>query len=99
MWVYSPWRKGRCPRLESSWVGPCTVTERLGEVVYWVQLMRGAGGSCCIAIGSPHTKGGCWTPLPLRQHHHSRRQQTHLSLHPDRSGAHTPQSRHLLQQW
>ena len=39
VWVYSPQRKkGRCPKLESQWVGPCKVLERWGEVVYRVQL-------------------------------------------------------------
>ncbi|XP_063333353.1 uncharacterized protein LOC134629763 [Pelmatolapia mariae] len=39
VWVYSPKRKkGRCPKLDSSWVGPCSVVERVGEVVYRVQL-------------------------------------------------------------
>ncbi|CAI5668788.1 unnamed protein product [Oreochromis niloticus] len=39
VWVYSPKRKkGRCPKLDSSWVGPCSVLERVGEVVYRVQL-------------------------------------------------------------
>lgn len=39
VWVYSPLRKkGRCPKLDSHWVGPCSVLERVGEVVYRVQL-------------------------------------------------------------
>lgn len=39
VWVYSPLRKrGRCPKLDSHWVGPCPVLEKLGEVVYRVQL-------------------------------------------------------------
>lgn len=39
VWVYNPQRKkGRCPKLDSDWVGPCRVLERLGEVVYRVQL-------------------------------------------------------------
>ena len=39
VWTYSPKRKkGRCPKLDSHWVGPCRVLERLGEVVYRVQL-------------------------------------------------------------
>lgn len=39
VWVYSPKRKrGRCPKLDSHWVGPCLVLERMGEVVYRVQL-------------------------------------------------------------
>lgn len=39
VWVYNPQRKkGRCPKLSSDWVGPCKVLERLGEVVYRVQL-------------------------------------------------------------
>ncbi|KAK5921445.1 hypothetical protein CgunFtcFv8_025150 [Champsocephalus gunnari] len=39
VWVYSPQRKkGRCPKLDSQWVGPCRVLERVGEVVYRVQL-------------------------------------------------------------
>lgn len=39
VWVYSPRRKkGRCPKLDCHWVGPCRVLERMGEVVYRVQL-------------------------------------------------------------
>ena len=39
VWVYNPQRKkGRCPKLDSQWAGPCKVLERLGEVVYRVQL-------------------------------------------------------------
>ena len=40
VWVHSPQRKkGRCPKLESEWMGPCRVLERLGEVVYRVELL------------------------------------------------------------
>ncbi|KAL7841639.1 hypothetical protein SRHO_G00253300 [Serrasalmus rhombeus] len=39
VWVYSPKRKkGRCPKLDCHWVGPCEILEKLGEVVYRVQL-------------------------------------------------------------
>ncbi|KAF7646704.1 hypothetical protein LDENG_00183660 [Lucifuga dentata] len=39
VWVFSPQRKkGRCLKLDSQWAGPCRVLERLGEVVYQVQL-------------------------------------------------------------
>ena len=39
VWTYSPQRKkGRCPKLDSEWIGPCRVLERMGEVVYRVQL-------------------------------------------------------------
>uniref|UniRef100_A0A3B3HNC7 Integrase catalytic domain-containing protein n=1 Tax=Oryzias latipes TaxID=8090 RepID=A0A3B3HNC7_ORYLA len=39
VWVYNPKRrKGRCPKLDCHWVGPCEVFEVLGEVVYRVQL-------------------------------------------------------------
>lgn len=39
VWVYNPKRKkGRCPKLDCHWVGPCEVLEKLGEVVYRVQL-------------------------------------------------------------
>jgi hypothetical protein len=39
VWVYSPVRKrGRCPKLDSHWVGPCPILDKLGEVVYRVQL-------------------------------------------------------------
>ncbi|KAL1272916.1 hypothetical protein QQF64_028778 [Cirrhinus molitorella] len=31
-------KKGRCPKLDSQWIGPCSVLERIGEVVYRVQL-------------------------------------------------------------
>lgn len=38
IWVYSPRKKkGRCPKLDCHWVGPCRVLERMGEVVYRVQ--------------------------------------------------------------
>ena len=41
--MYNPQRKkGRCPKLDSKWMGPCRVLERLSEVVYRVQLpLRG----------------------------------------------------------
>lgn len=39
VWVYSPKRrKGRCPKLDCHWQGPCEVLEKLSEVVYRVQL-------------------------------------------------------------
>lgn len=39
VWVYIPKRKkGRCPKLDSHWDGPCRVLERVGEVVYRVQV-------------------------------------------------------------
>ena len=39
VWTFAPQRKkGRCPKLDSHWVGPCLVEQRLGEVVYRVQL-------------------------------------------------------------
>ncbi|XP_021474790.2 uncharacterized protein LOC110534325 [Oncorhynchus mykiss] len=39
VWVYSSLRKkGRCPKLDSHWVGPCSVMERVGEFVHRVQL-------------------------------------------------------------
>lgn len=31
-------RKGRCPKLNSEWVGPSQILDRLGEVVYGVQV-------------------------------------------------------------
>ena len=38
-WMYGPKRiKGCCPKLNSKWVGPCYVFERVGEVVYKVRL-------------------------------------------------------------
>ncbi|XP_023193030.1 UPF0524 protein C3orf70 homolog isoform X1 [Xiphophorus maculatus] len=41
VWVYNPRRKkGRCPKLDSQWVGPCRVLERMGEVVYRVQMLQ-----------------------------------------------------------
>ncbi|KAJ8356846.1 hypothetical protein SKAU_G00196400 [Synaphobranchus kaupii] len=40
VWVYGPKRtKGKSPKLQSAWVGPYTVLERLGEVVYRVRLL------------------------------------------------------------
>ena len=42
VWVYSPQRKkGRCPKLDSSWVGPCLVLKEIGAVVYRVRLPNG----------------------------------------------------------
>uniref|UniRef100_A0A3P9J3I3 Gypsy retrotransposon integrase-like protein 1 n=1 Tax=Oryzias latipes TaxID=8090 RepID=A0A3P9J3I3_ORYLA len=42
VWVYNPKRKkGRCPKLDCQWVGPCEVLEKLGEVVYRVELPPG----------------------------------------------------------
>jgi len=39
VWVYSPRRKrGQGPTLECPWVGPCKVLERVGDVVYSVEL-------------------------------------------------------------
>ena len=39
VWVYNPIRKkGRSPKLDSKWTGPCKVLGRLGEVVYRVQM-------------------------------------------------------------
>lgn len=39
VWIYNPQRKkGRCPKLDSQWMGPGRVLERLGEVVYRVQM-------------------------------------------------------------
>ena len=41
VWVYSPvWKKGRSPKLDSHWEGPCTVLKKLSDVVYRVQLLR-----------------------------------------------------------
>ena len=41
VWVYSPERKkGLSPKLMSQWVGPCTVLERLSDVVYRVRLIK-----------------------------------------------------------
>uniref|UniRef100_A0A3B1J624 Gypsy retrotransposon integrase-like protein 1 n=1 Tax=Astyanax mexicanus TaxID=7994 RepID=A0A3B1J624_ASTMX len=35
VWFHNPQRrKGRCPKLQSDWEGPCQVLERLSEVVY-----------------------------------------------------------------
>lgn len=39
IWVYGPKRvKGRSPKLDSKWIGPCYVVSRVGEVVYRVRL-------------------------------------------------------------
>ncbi|MGH0116107.1 UNVERIFIED_CONTAM: hypothetical protein FKN15_023140 [Acipenser sinensis] len=39
VWIFSPKRKrGRCPKLDSHWLGPCQVLERIGEGVYRGQL-------------------------------------------------------------
>ena len=39
VWVYTPKRKkGRSPKLDSHWDGPCRILERVGEVVYRIQV-------------------------------------------------------------
>ncbi|MGH0129364.1 UNVERIFIED_CONTAM: hypothetical protein FKN15_043515 [Acipenser sinensis] len=39
VWIFSPKRKrGRCPKLDSHWLGPCQVLERIGGGVYRGQL-------------------------------------------------------------
>lgn len=39
VWVYNPRRrKGRCPKLDSDWEGPCRVIKRISEVTYRLQL-------------------------------------------------------------
>ncbi|KAJ8375546.1 hypothetical protein SKAU_G00061260 [Synaphobranchus kaupii] len=39
VWVYGPKRvKGRSPKLDSKWIGPCYVLSSVGEVVYRVRL-------------------------------------------------------------
>ncbi|CAI5670428.1 unnamed protein product [Oreochromis niloticus] len=41
VWVHSPERKkGLSPKLMSQWVRPCTVLERLSDVVYRVRLVK-----------------------------------------------------------
>ena len=41
VWVYNPKRKkGRCPKLDSHWEGPCVVLERVGPVTYRVQVVN-----------------------------------------------------------
>ncbi|KAI3373158.1 hypothetical protein L3Q82_006121 [Scortum barcoo] len=41
VWVYCPERKkGLSPKLMSHWIGPCTVLERLSDVVYRVRLVK-----------------------------------------------------------
>ena len=41
VWVYNPRRKkGRCPKLDSHWEGPCKVLERVGAVVYRVEMRK-----------------------------------------------------------
>ncbi|KAL7863372.1 hypothetical protein SRHO_G00123560 [Serrasalmus rhombeus] len=41
VWFYNPrHKKGRCPKLQSDWEGPCRVLHRLSEVVYRVQTGR-----------------------------------------------------------
>ncbi|KAG1962722.1 interleukin-1 receptor accessory protein-like 1-A [Pimephales promelas] len=42
VWIYSPKRKkGRSPKLDCAWVGPCCVVKRLGESVYHVRKRPG----------------------------------------------------------
>ncbi|KAJ8015797.1 hypothetical protein DPEC_G00029870 [Dallia pectoralis] len=39
VWLHNPMRKKRqCPKLDSTWVGPCAVLERVGEVTYRVEI-------------------------------------------------------------
>lgn len=39
VWVYGPKRvKGRSPKLDSNWVGPCYVVGQVGVVIYRVRL-------------------------------------------------------------
>ncbi|XP_076838708.1 retrovirus-related Pol polyprotein from transposon 412 isoform X1 [Brachyhypopomus gauderio] len=41
VWLYNPKRsRGLCPKLQSSWVGPCSVIKQLSEVVYRVKWGR-----------------------------------------------------------
>ncbi|XP_058879681.1 uncharacterized protein LOC131737088 [Acipenser ruthenus] len=48
VWVYGPKRKkGRCPKLDSPWVGPCRILQQLGEVVYRVQIHL---TGCCVVL-------------------------------------------------
>ena len=48
VWVYAPKRtKGKSPKLQSNWIGPCWVLERVREVVYRVKL---AGGGRIVVI-------------------------------------------------
>ena len=40
VWVFCPERKkGISPKLSNQWVGPCTVLERLSDVVYRVRVL------------------------------------------------------------
>lgn len=65
--MYSPQRKkGRCPKLDTEWVGPCQILERLGEVVDRVQLPP-RGGKVALhwdrlspyrEMASPERQGG-----------------------------------------
>lgn len=39
VWVFNPRRKkGRCPKLDSAWEGPCLILQKISEVVYKVKL-------------------------------------------------------------
>lgn len=41
VWLFNPRRKkGRCPKLQADWEGPCKITDKLSEVVYRVQNGR-----------------------------------------------------------
>lgn len=43
VWVYCPARTKRLsPKLTLQWMGPCVMLERLSEVAYRVQLVKGA---------------------------------------------------------
>lgn len=42
VWCFLPRRRvGYCPKLQSSWVGPCTVKKRITDVVYRIKLPSG----------------------------------------------------------
>nr|XP_055054004.1 uncharacterized protein LOC129439426 [Misgurnus anguillicaudatus] len=42
VWVYGPKRKkGRSPKLDSAWIGPCYIVRKLGETVYRVRKRPG----------------------------------------------------------
>lgn len=41
VWLFNPRRKkGRCPKLQADWEGPCVIVNRLSEVVYRVRIGR-----------------------------------------------------------
>uniref|UniRef100_A0AAV2KTQ3 Gypsy retrotransposon integrase-like protein 1 n=1 Tax=Knipowitschia caucasica TaxID=637954 RepID=A0AAV2KTQ3_KNICA len=96
VWVYTPKRKkGRCPKLDSHWDGPCRVLEQVGEVVYRVQVPpRGRKFRSSLVLGP-----SCTGPTRSRTHPlqnppapEPTRSRTHPLQNPPRSRTHPLQN-------